>query len=90
MPSPRNQEVKWLVAIGYLALFMMGLLALCQPVKKTKQAEARRAPAPAPAAARAAAPAALPAPAPAAATAAPDAAPIAPAAAAPVESKKDR
>ena len=33
-PAPRSQETKWLVALGSLLLCLVGLLALCQPLKK--------------------------------------------------------
>ena len=50
-PAPRAQETKWLVALGSLLLFLVGLLALCQPLKKeaaARAAAARAAAAPTP------------------------------------------
>lgn len=43
--APRFQETKWLVALGSLLLCLVGLLALCQPLKKdaAARAAARRA-----------------------------------------------
>ena len=53
MPSPRiKQDVKPLIAFGYLLLVMVALLALCRPVKKKVTA---RPPAASPTAAPAAA-----------------------------------
>ena len=42
-PAPRAQETKWLVALGSLLLFLVGLLALCQPLKKEAAARAAAA-----------------------------------------------
>lgn len=50
-PAPRFQETKWLVALGSLLLCLVGLLALCQPLKKeaaARAAAARAAAAPTP------------------------------------------
>ena len=50
-PAPRSQETKWLVALGSLLLCLVGLLALCQPLKKeaaARAAAARAAAAPTP------------------------------------------
>ena len=41
-PAPRFQETKWLVALGSLLLCLVGLLALCQPLKKEAAARAAK------------------------------------------------
>lgn len=39
LPSPRSQEVKWIVALGYACLVVVALLAMCRPIKKPPKAE---------------------------------------------------